>query len=186
MTKDEAEIRSIIADRAKAHHAKNVDLLLAHGGEGFLSFDLAPPLRNKGGSPKEARREIEAWFAIWKGPIGLEERDLVVTAGDNVAFSTSLTHMTGTKTRRSVALVPQHKRFSQGKRQMEGHARAQFGAFLHGRQLQCPRRPQALMSSGSIALRARRVQSLLLDQGPGGQPRRAHPSQSHARDPDYN
>jgi ketosteroid isomerase-like protein len=98
MTKDEAEIRSIIADHEKAHHAKNVDLLLAHGGEGFLSFDLAPPLQNKGGSPKEARREIEAWFATWKGPIGLEERDLVVTAGDNVAFSTSLTHMTGAKT----------------------------------------------------------------------------------------
>jgi ketosteroid isomerase-like protein len=98
MTKDEAEIRSIIADHAKAHHAKNVDLLLAHGGEGFLSFDLAPPLQNRGGSPKKARREIEAWFATWKGPIGLEERDLVVTAGDNVAFSTSLTHMTGTKT----------------------------------------------------------------------------------------
>ena len=98
MTKDEAEIRSIIADRAKAHHAKNADLLLAHGGEGFLSFDLAPPLQNKGGSPKEARREIEAWFSTWRGPIGLEERDLVVTAGDKVAFSTSLTHMTGTKT----------------------------------------------------------------------------------------
>ena len=53
MTKDEAEIRSIIADHAKAHHAKNVDLLLAHGGEG--SSTLAP-LQNKGGSPKEARR----------------------------------------------------------------------------------------------------------------------------------
>jgi ketosteroid isomerase-like protein len=98
MTRDEAEIRSIIADHANAHHAKNVDLLLAHGGEGFLSFDLAPPLQNKGGSPKEARREIEAWFATWKGPISLEECDLVVTAGDNVAFSTSLTHMTGVKT----------------------------------------------------------------------------------------
>jgi ketosteroid isomerase-like protein len=146
MTKDEAEIRSIIADHAKAHHAKNVDLLLAHGGEGFLSFDLAPPLQNRGGSPKKARREIEAWFATWKGPIGLEERDLVVTAGDNVAFSTSLTHMTGTKNRRhrSVALVPHHERFSQGKRQMEDRARAQLGAFLHGRQLESLSRPQAL------------------------------------------
>jgi len=93
MTKDEAEIRSIITDHARAHHAKNVDLLLAHGNEGFVSFDLAPPLQNKGGSQKEARREIEAWFSTWKGPIGLEERDLVVTAGDKVAFSTSLTHI---------------------------------------------------------------------------------------------
>ena len=56
MTKDEAEIRSIIADHAKAHHAKNVDLLLANGGEGFLSFDLAPPLQNKGG---RRRKRVE-------------------------------------------------------------------------------------------------------------------------------
>ena len=35
MTEDEAEIRSIIADHTKAHHAKNIDLLLAHGSEGF-------------------------------------------------------------------------------------------------------------------------------------------------------
>ena len=28
----------------------------------------------------------------------MEERDLVVTAGDNVAFFTSMTHMTGAKT----------------------------------------------------------------------------------------
>ena len=94
MTEDEAEIRSIIAGHAKAHHTKNVDLLLAHGGEGFVSFDLAPPMQNKGGSPKDARREIEAWFSTWKGPIGLEERDLVVTAGDTAAL-TYLTHMTG-------------------------------------------------------------------------------------------
>ena len=47
MTKDEAEIRSIIADHAKAHHAKNVDLLLAHGGEGFVSFDLARRYRTR-------------------------------------------------------------------------------------------------------------------------------------------
>ena len=57
MTKDEAEIRSIIADHARAHHDKNVDLLLAHGGEGFLSFDLAPPLQNKGGSSRSAARD---------------------------------------------------------------------------------------------------------------------------------
>ena len=34
---------------------------------------------------------------------------------------------------RSVVVVPHHERFSQGKRQMEDRARAQLGAFLHGR-----------------------------------------------------
>ena len=97
MTQDEADIRSIIADCARAHYAKNADLLLAHNSVDFLSFDLAPPLQNKGASPS-ARQDVEAWFATWKGPIGWEDRDLVVTAGDDVAFSTSLAHMTGTKT----------------------------------------------------------------------------------------
>ena len=107
MTEDEAEIRSIIAGHAKAHHTKNVDLLLAHGGEGFVSFDLAPPMQNKGGSPKDARREIEAWFATWKGPISLEERDLVVTAGDNVDVPHAHDRRQDGR-RRSVTVVPQH------------------------------------------------------------------------------
>jgi PhnB protein len=97
MTRDEAEIRSISRITPRPITPRTL-ICCSHGDEGFLSFDLAPPLQNKSGSPKEARRETEAWFATWKGPIGLEERDLEVTAGDNVAFSTSLTHMTGTKT----------------------------------------------------------------------------------------
>jgi len=97
MTKDEAAIRSILANHARAHFAKNVDLLLAHSADGFLSFDLDPPLQHNDDDAK-ARQAIEAWFATWKSPIGLENHDLAVTAGADVAFSTSLTHMTGTKT----------------------------------------------------------------------------------------
>ena len=74
-----------------------MDHLLAHGVEDFLSFDLDPPLQHKGDGA-QARQALEAWFATWKGPIGLEDHDLVVTAGADVAFSTSLTHMTGAKT----------------------------------------------------------------------------------------
>jgi len=97
MTKDETEIRAIIADHAKALYAKNADLLFAHNAKGMLSFDLAPPLLHKADAP-DARKSTEAWFATWKGPIGWEDRDLVVTASEDVAFSTSLAHMTGTKT----------------------------------------------------------------------------------------
>jgi PhnB protein len=97
MSKDEAEIRSIIADYAKAHYAKNADLLFAHSAQGFLSFDLAPPLQHKV-DVAQARQDTEDWFVTWKGPIGWEDDDLVVTAGENVAFSTSLTHMSGKKT----------------------------------------------------------------------------------------
>ncbi len=96
MTKDEAEIRAILADYVKALHARSAELLFAHNSADFFAFDLAPPLQNKGASPN-ARQDVEAWFATWKGPIGWEDRELAVTAGDTVAFSTALSHMTGVK-----------------------------------------------------------------------------------------
>jgi ketosteroid isomerase-like protein len=96
MTKDEADIRAIIADYAKALHARNVDQLFAHKAADYLSFDLAPPLQHKG-SGTDARAGTTSWFATWKGPIGWEDRDLAITVGDRVAFSTALAHMTGTK-----------------------------------------------------------------------------------------
>ena len=96
MTKDEADIRAIIADHAKALYAKDIDLLFAHNATDFLSYDLAPPLQHKGRAA-DARAGTQSWFATWKSPIGWEDRDLAIIVGDRVAFSTALAHMTGTK-----------------------------------------------------------------------------------------
>jgi PhnB protein len=96
MTKDEADIRDIIADHAKALYAKDIDLLFAHNAVDFRTFDLAPPLQHKG-SGADARAGTTSWFATWKSPIGWEDRDLAITVGDRVAFSTALARMTGTK-----------------------------------------------------------------------------------------
>lgn len=96
MTKDEADIRKIIDDHAKALYAKNSDQLYAHAAADCLSFDLDPPLQHNG-SRAEATARIEAWFATWDGPIGWEDRDVVVQAGDNVAFSTALSRISGSK-----------------------------------------------------------------------------------------
>jgi PhnB protein len=96
MTKDEADIRAIIADHAKALHAKDIDLLFAHNAADFRAFDLAPPLQHKG-SGADARAGTTSWFATWKSPIGWEDRDLAITIGGDVAFSTGLARITGTK-----------------------------------------------------------------------------------------
>jgi ketosteroid isomerase-like protein len=48
MTKDEADIRKILDDRAKALYAKNCDRLLASSTADSISFDLDPPLQHKG------------------------------------------------------------------------------------------------------------------------------------------
>ena len=60
-----------------------------------LTFDLAPPLQHAG--REVIRKGLEDWFSTWDGPIGLEIRDLRVTADGRVAYCTSLQRMSGTK-----------------------------------------------------------------------------------------
>ena len=60
-----------------------------------LTFDLAPPLQYAG--REVIRKVLEDWFPTWDGPIGLEIRDLRVTADGHVAYCTSQQRMSGTK-----------------------------------------------------------------------------------------
>jgi PhnB protein len=92
-TKDEAEIRGVIDAWARALRRKDADAVVAQHAPDFVHFSLAPPLVTV---PDTAN--LEAWFATWDGPIGYELHDLRITVGTDVAFSTSLNRMTGTKT----------------------------------------------------------------------------------------
>ena len=60
---------------------------------GFVSYNLAPPLKATGG-----KAGLAAWFATWDGPIGHEMRDLKIIAGDEAGFAHGLIHMSGRKT----------------------------------------------------------------------------------------
>jgi ketosteroid isomerase-like protein len=92
-TPAEKAIKQAILDRNAALHDKNVAAVMASGAPGFVGYDLAPPLKSKGG-----KAGLQAWFATWDGPIVHELKDLKITAGDQVAFAHGLMHMTGRKT----------------------------------------------------------------------------------------
>jgi ketosteroid isomerase-like protein len=94
-TRDEAEIRECIQGWAKALRAKDVDRLMSHYTPDILAFDLAPPLQHAGAAYREG---FEEWFRSFRGPIGIEIRDLSITAGDDVGFSHSLNHISGART----------------------------------------------------------------------------------------
>jgi PhnB protein len=94
---DESEIREILTGSAKALRAKDVEQLFAHRATGYFSFDLDPPLMHKTDAAR-AKAATKAWFATWNGPIGWEHHDVVVHASGDVAFATSLSHITGLKT----------------------------------------------------------------------------------------
>jgi uncharacterized protein (TIGR02246 family) len=92
---DEADIRRRIESWAQALRAKDVRGVVSHYAPDVVAFDLAPPLQHRG---DELRKGLEAWFPTFDGPIGYDIRDLMITAGDEVAFSRSLNRITGKRT----------------------------------------------------------------------------------------
>ena len=92
----EAAIRALIEEWTRAVHAKDIDKLIACYAPDVVVFDLLPPLQFVDAA--HYRQNWAAWFASWQGLIGYEMRELTITAGDEVAFSRSLNHITGART----------------------------------------------------------------------------------------
>ncbi|APG83170.1 glyoxalase family protein [Sinorhizobium americanum CCGM7] len=88
-----AEIRAAIEDWAEALRQKDAGRVLSHGTQDCLVFSLAPPLK---GSDADAEG-LEQWFSTWRGPIGYRLQDLDISASGDVAFATSLAHLSGEK-----------------------------------------------------------------------------------------
>ena len=93
---NETQIRALIDDRAKAVRAKDINGAISHYAPDILSFDVVNPLQHIGSDA--SRKRAEEWFSSFQGPIGYEIRDLSITAGDDVAFSHGLSHVSATKT----------------------------------------------------------------------------------------
>jgi uncharacterized protein (TIGR02246 family) len=97
---EESRIRAVIEDWADALRAKDADSVVSQYTADNVKFTLAPPLQYTRDHPfgKEA---LEAWFSSFQGPIDYENRDLKITAGDEIAFCHSLNRMMATTTKGS-------------------------------------------------------------------------------------
>ncbi len=93
---NEAEIRKLIDDQAKAVREKNVEGSMANYAADIMSFDVVNTLQKTG--LDACRERAEEWFSSFQGPIGYEIRYLDITTGDDVAFCHSLNRVNATKT----------------------------------------------------------------------------------------
>lgn len=93
---DEFQIRQLIDGWTEALRAKDIKGVMSNYEPDILVFDIAPPLLYKGADAY--RKNYEAWFSTWQGPIGYEIRDLSTTVGDGVGFSHSLNRIYGKRT----------------------------------------------------------------------------------------
>ena len=95
-TTDEAQIRKLIDNRENAVRARDVDGSIANIASDIVSFDVVNPLQHIGSDA--LRKRAEEWFSSFQGPIGYETRDLSIIAGEDVAFSHGLSHVSATRT----------------------------------------------------------------------------------------
>lgn len=91
---DEALVRSVIEQWARATGERKTDAVLALQVAQPLTYALPPPLVQAG----DEREGLESWFATWDGTFRHEPRDLDVHVDGSVAFATCLMHLVGTKT----------------------------------------------------------------------------------------
>jgi uncharacterized protein (TIGR02246 family) len=112
----EREIHAVMDSVANAIRAKNVDALMAHYAPDVLTFDLLPPLQYQGADA--IRKRLSQWFSSFQGSIGLEMRNLSITAGDDVAFCSSLNGVTGTN--KDGAKIEMWWRATNGFRKVDG------------------------------------------------------------------
>ena len=92
-THDEAQIRQLIADQAKAICTKNLDAIMAPYSKEVINFDVKPPFQTMG---------ADAWRQTWAACLpyfpdsaGVETRDLRIFVSGDLALAHWLWHLTG-------------------------------------------------------------------------------------------
>jgi ketosteroid isomerase-like protein len=89
------QVRALLDNRAAAITAGDADRVVALYGPQVVSFRLIPPLCY--GNEVRDPADFKGWLQAWAGPPSYDIGEPVIEAGDDVAFSHSLTHVTGVK-----------------------------------------------------------------------------------------
>jgi ketosteroid isomerase-like protein len=94
-TTDEAAIRELIENWAKAVRTKKINGILANHSPEILMFDVPPPIQSK---RIEAYKKTWDLFFSWShDPVVFDIKEMNITAGNDVAFVTALMRCAGTE-----------------------------------------------------------------------------------------
>jgi ketosteroid isomerase-like protein len=92
-TTDEAAIRDLIENWAKAVRSKNIDAILANHSPDILMFDVPPPIQSKG---IDAYKKTWDLFFDWSQDTpAFDIQEMTITAGSDVALVTALMRCAG-------------------------------------------------------------------------------------------
>jgi ketosteroid isomerase-like protein len=92
-SRDQAEIRRLIADQQKAVCAKDIGGIMAHYAAEVVVFNVKPPFQTR--SAKDWRREWETSLSHFPSSFGTEMRDLTITLSCDLALAHCIWRFTG-------------------------------------------------------------------------------------------
>ena len=116
---DEAEIRKLIEQWAKAVREENREAIRADHDPGILMFDVPPPFLSRGLDDYMAT--WEKFFSSVEKPVAFAFHDVQVTCGQDVAFATAIGRCVNIDT--SGKREPLEFRLTMGLRKIEGRWR---------------------------------------------------------------
>lgn len=92
---NEDQIRELIANWAEASKKKDIKGIMAHHVPDLIAFDVPHPIQFKDAA--SYTKHWESFFPMMSDDFGFEIQELKITAGEDVAFSTSLIRCSGTQ-----------------------------------------------------------------------------------------
>jgi ketosteroid isomerase-like protein len=94
--KDEAEIRALLNNWAKAFHDRDMNAIMAMYARGgaLVAYDVVAPLQYAGFDAY--KKDYANFLAQYEGPIDVEYRDMHVAADGNIGYAFGLERMRGT------------------------------------------------------------------------------------------
>jgi ketosteroid isomerase-like protein len=90
----QSEVRALFESQFEAIRTKDIDRLMSFYSADVVYFDVVPPLRYVGSAALRSR--FLEWFDGYKGAMGMEMRDVNISASGDIAVAHWLSRASGT------------------------------------------------------------------------------------------
>jgi ketosteroid isomerase-like protein len=94
MASTESDVRALLDRQSAAMREKDIDQLMSVYSPDIIYFDVVPPLQYAGSVALRGR--FRQWFDGYEGPVGMEIRDLNISASGDMAVAYWLSRASGT------------------------------------------------------------------------------------------
>lgn len=95
---EEEKIRQLKENLSRAIREKDAEKANEPFAKNCVLFLMAPPLKINFDEGAEGLNNLKNWFSTFENNIGLESKELEISSNNDIAYLSSLEHLTGKRT----------------------------------------------------------------------------------------